>query len=53
MIVKEMKRFIFKVNKHHKQLQLKLNDTYRLNKQKTVDLYHDSDRYEEIHIKSK
>ena len=39
MIVTEMKRVILKVNKYHKQLWLKLNDTYKLNKQKTEQIY--------------
>ena len=34
-----MKRVILKVNKYHKQLQLELNDTYMLNKQKTAQIY--------------
>ena len=50
MIVTEMKRVIFKINKHHKQLWLELNDTYNLNKQKTVDSYHDNDRDKKSHI---
>ena len=37
MIVTELKRVILKVNKQHKQLWLELNDTYRLNKYKTID----------------
>ena len=28
----------------------KINDTYKLNKFKKVDLYHGNDRYEESHI---
>ena len=46
MMVSKMKREILKENKYYKQLWLKLNDTYILNKQKKVDLYHDSERDE-------
>ena len=35
-----MKRVILKINKYHKQLLwLELNNTYRLNKQKTEQIY--------------
>ena len=53
MIVTEIKRVILKVNKYYKQLWLELNDTYRLNKQKTINSHHDSDRDEENYIESK
>ena len=53
MTVTVMKRVVLKVKKYHKQLWLQFNDTYNLNKQKKVDLYHGRDRDEENHIESK
>ena len=35
MIITEMERVILKVNKYHKQFWSELNNTYRLNKQKS------------------
>ena len=39
MTMTELKRVIFKLNKCHKQLWLKLIDTYLLNKQNKEQIY--------------